>query len=102
MTSLKNSAISTDQLRSEQVKTHRDAATEYKTWASKQDKMVAASAKVGVYEDQRTVFLKVSSLTQATRELTTNVSEKCESNGEGVVVNKADCASVDALRPCFP
>ena len=46
---LKNSAISTDQLRSEQVKTHRDAATEYKTWVSKQDKMVAASAKVGVY-----------------------------------------------------
>ena len=44
-----NSAISTDQLRSEQIMTHTDAATEYKTWASKQNKMVAASAKVGVY-----------------------------------------------------
>ena len=63
MISLKNSAISTDQLRSEQVKTHRDAATEYKTWASKQDKMVAASAKVGVYEDQRTVSRKVPIIT---------------------------------------
>ena len=42
------------------------------------------------------------SITQATQELKTNISENRETMGRGLMVDKPYCTSGDSLRPCFP